>query len=108
MTALAISSGVPSLPSGTMVGIIFNRCWPASDELSRLICSEKRCPHGSRSDYAPMVTSPFHVEPATCGGSGMSQGSSCFAKRKTLGRESRSTAKALTSGRFSLARSLRT
>jgi hypothetical protein len=51
MTALAISSGVPSLPSGTMVvGIIFKCCRPASDELSRLICSEKRCPQGLCAD----------------------------------------------------------
>jgi hypothetical protein len=35
MTARAISSDVPSLQSGTMVGIIFKPCWHAFDELSR-------------------------------------------------------------------------
>jgi len=31
-TALAISSGVPSLPSGTLLEIFFKRCWPVSEE----------------------------------------------------------------------------
>src|SRR5437660_6557985 len=35
MTALAISSGVPSLPSGTLLEIIFNRCWPVSEDARR-------------------------------------------------------------------------
>src|SRR5437870_9725885 len=34
-TALAISSAVPSLPSGTLVEIIFKRCWPVSEEPRR-------------------------------------------------------------------------
>src|SRR3989454_546480 len=34
-TAFAISSGVPNLPSGTVLEIIFKRCWPVSEETSR-------------------------------------------------------------------------
>src|SRR5439155_17320268 len=33
--AFAISSGVPNLPSGTVLEIIFKRCWPVSEEASR-------------------------------------------------------------------------
>src|SRR3989454_5226859 len=33
-TAFAISSGVPNLPSGTVLEIIFKRCWPVSEEPS--------------------------------------------------------------------------
>jgi len=36
-TVLAISSGVPSLPSGTMVEIAAIRCWPASEEATSLL-----------------------------------------------------------------------
>src|SRR5437899_3597216 len=31
-TAFAISSGVPRLPSGTVLAIVLARCWPASEE----------------------------------------------------------------------------
>src|SRR5437879_13668702 len=31
-TAFAIASGVPRLPSGTVLAIVLARCWPASEE----------------------------------------------------------------------------
>src|SRR5437660_5355393 len=34
-TALAISSAVPSLPSGTLLEIFFKRCWPVSEDPTR-------------------------------------------------------------------------
>jgi hypothetical protein len=79
-TALAISSGVPSLPSGTLLEMFFNRCWPVSEEprspLSPGVSIEPgltaftRMRRSFKSVVHVRAIAPVHVADSRCTGNG--------------------------------------